>query len=183
MQQCVATQGGMMAGLLPWRCSYLADTAHVREELNRSTTLFHLWLQKRRLVYSPAFRAAVFDAKGEGISRSIAEFVTGVDVNARDVDTALMLAQVRGHNELVERLLKNGADVYAANYNRETALMHAAQNGWAVVKILLAHHADGNAGDLAIEPRQRLARIWQRGRNSCIAQRSQQGRKPAAGSR
>jgi ankyrin repeat protein len=70
-------------------------------------------------------------------------------VNARDVDTALMLAQERGHNELVKALLKNGADVNAANYNGETALMRAAQNGWAVVKILLAHHADGNAGDLA----------------------------------
>jgi hypothetical protein len=35
-----------MAGLFPRRCSYLADMAHVREELNRGTTFFHFWLQK-----------------------------------------------------------------------------------------------------------------------------------------
>jgi uncharacterized protein len=84
-----------------------------------------------------------------GISRSIAEFVAGAGVNARDVDTAVMLAQERGHNELVEALLKTGADVNTANYNGETALVRAAQNGSAVVKNLVALHADGNAGDLA----------------------------------
>jgi hypothetical protein len=36
----------MMAGLPRWRCSYLADMAHVRAELKRSTTLSHFWGQK-----------------------------------------------------------------------------------------------------------------------------------------
>ena len=65
-----------------------------------------------------------------------------------DGDTALMLAAQRGHIELVNLLLKNGADVDARNLNGETVMMRAAENDRvAMVKILLAHHADGNAGE------------------------------------
>ncbi len=70
------------------------------------------------------------------------------DARDCDGDTALMLAAERGHIELVKVLLKNGADVNAANLNGETALMRAENDRAAAVKILLAHHANGNAGDI-----------------------------------
>jgi hypothetical protein len=82
------------------------------------------------------------------VETAIVQLGEGTDVNARDGDTALMLAAQRGHIEAVKLLLKNGADVNAMNLNGETALMRAAENDRAAtVKILLAHHADGNAGD------------------------------------
>jgi ankyrin repeat protein len=74
---------------------------------------------------------------------------SGIGENAEVTLTSSTLAAERGHIELVKVLLKNGADVNAANLNGESALMRAAENDRAAaVKILLAHHANGNAGDI-----------------------------------
>lgn len=71
-----------------------------------------------------------------------------LDLNyeARENNTALMLAAKNGHLSTIEILLKNGASLHAKNPKEETALMLAAKNGRAqAIKILLAAGADINA--------------------------------------
>ena len=52
------------------------------------------------------------------------------------------------HNEIVEFLLKCGADVNAENYDDQTPLHIAAKSGrMGIVRILIKHGADVNAGE------------------------------------
>jgi ankyrin repeat protein len=79
---------------------------------------------------------------------------SGVNVNAafeRDDSelsgmTALMAASSRGHSELVQLLIKRGANVNLKHYSGTTALMSAAGSGdESTVKALLDAGADVNA--------------------------------------
>jgi len=64
-------------------------------------------------------------------------------------NTALHVAAMCGHTEVLQELLKNGAAVDAPNpFNSQTALAYAAAMGHAkAVNVLLGHGADANALD------------------------------------
>jgi ankyrin repeat protein len=62
--------------------------------------------------------------------------------------TALILASMNGHKEIVELLLKNGADIEAKDSDGRTALMWASTYGHsAIVELLLKNGADIEAKD------------------------------------
>lgn len=68
--------------------------------------------------------------------------------NTRWGTTALMLAAMRGHHEVVIELLRGKAKVNATNHAKVTALMLAAQHGHAdIVKLLLNSGANKNMQD------------------------------------
>jgi ankyrin repeat protein len=76
-------------------------------------------------------------------------------VHARDKDgsTPLHCAAWKGHHEIVEFLLKAGADVNGQNTNEHwgTTPLHAAAhaNQAAIAELLIEHGAEPNAKDLA----------------------------------
>ena len=85
--------------------------------------------------------------------------------------TALASASGKGHREIVELLLANGADVNANKNNGETALMAASQGGHReVVELLLAKGAEVNFNGaktaLIFASRMATGRSW-----SCCLQR------------
>jgi ankyrin repeat protein len=60
-----------------------------------------------------------------------------------DRPTALHLAAINGHDELVEILIENGADIEAGNRNGSTALQDAASGGrYSTVQLLLSKNAN-----------------------------------------
>lgn len=76
-------------------------------------------------------------------------------INERTIDkgwSALMVASYHNNFEIVQKLIKLGADVNLANYNGTTPLMYA-KNGWinsgdsAVFDLLLSNKADYNLRD------------------------------------
>ena len=70
-----------------------------------------------------------------------------IDVNQRDSEgyTALLLASEGGHTEIVQQLLKSGANIDAQTKEGESALMKACRNGHDdVVKLLLDNNTDVN---------------------------------------
>lgn len=75
-------------------------------------------------------------------------------ISARDTDgsTPLHCATWKGHEGLVEVLLKHGADVNATNNNDHwgTTPLHAAAHGnqRAIAELLIAHGADIHAKNL-----------------------------------
>ncbi|MBQ9575239.1 MAG: ankyrin repeat domain-containing protein [Synergistaceae bacterium] len=77
--------------------------------------------------------------------------VNGANVNAKedkdeDGCTALMIAVCGGHADVVELLLKHGADVNARDNTDWTALIYATNEGHEeIAKILLKHGADVDA--------------------------------------
>ncbi|WP_257282218.1 ankyrin repeat domain-containing protein [Endozoicomonas sp. ISHI1] len=91
-----------------------------------------------------AFYRGCFRGDLDQLEKSLAE---GVNVNAAlDDFTALMLASILGHKDIVERLINAGANLNARNKNGATALFMAAQeNNTDCVKILIEAKADLNA--------------------------------------
>lgn len=62
--------------------------------------------------------------------------------------TALIVAATKGHLQVVEMLLEQGANVKKRDKQRRTALLQAVKNGHAdVASVLLAHGADPNDPD------------------------------------
>ena len=79
------------------------------------------------------------------------------DVNAKSSNgsTALIYAVMRGHEDIVAKLIKNGADVNAKRPDGDTALFFAVTKGSArIVDLLIANGADVNVknsnGDTAL---------------------------------
>ena len=64
-------------------------------------------------------------------------------------ETVLLLAVPGGHMDVVELLLKNGADVNASDENYGRAALHVAsrENHFDVVKLLIQNGADVTALD------------------------------------
>ncbi|XP_033613197.1 ankyrin repeat domain-containing protein 29 isoform X5 [Fukomys damarensis] len=81
-----------------------------------------------------------------------------VDVDCRDSDggTALLAASQYGHRQVVETLLKHGANIHDQLYDGATALFLAAQGGYLdVIRLLLSSGAKVN------QPRQDgTAPLW-----------------------
>jgi ankyrin repeat protein len=77
---------------------------------------------------------------------------TLLDARDRDASTPLHCAAWKGHQDIVEFLLKVGADVSAQNSNEHwgTTPLHAAAhaNQAAIAELLIEHGADPNAQDL-----------------------------------
>jgi hypothetical protein len=74
-------------------------------------------------------------------------------------DTALMIASSKGHTEIVEVLLDNGADVNAYNNYGDTALINASENGHIkIVEMLLDNGAVVNAKNNDDETARMMAR-------------------------
>ena len=79
----------------------------------------------------------------------------GVDVNVQDDSdmTGLMIASQAGHVNLIEQLIKSGADVNLQNSSGDTAFIYALSD-WSVMQMLLQHDAkiniQGKDGDTAL---------------------------------
>jgi ankyrin repeat protein len=77
--------------------------------------------------------------------------ITTVNAAETNVKQRFFAAAKDGNRELVELLLKNGADVNAEGEFGETALGQAAENGHReVVELLLKNGADVNAKEYGI---------------------------------
>uniref|UniRef100_A0A1X7TBD3 Uncharacterized protein n=1 Tax=Amphimedon queenslandica TaxID=400682 RepID=A0A1X7TBD3_AMPQE len=61
-----------------------------------------------------------------------------------DGTTALSIAAERGHLDIVQLLLNDGADKSTANFAGETALVAAVREGHEKVALLLSEEADPN---------------------------------------
>ncbi|XP_070579675.1 transient receptor potential cation channel subfamily A member 1-like [Ptychodera flava] len=75
---------------------------------------------------------------------------TPTRINEDDIDgnTPLLLAAEKGHDKVVQHLLKVGADISSKDENRRTSLALAAKEGRTdTVKVLLKNHAEIDAVD------------------------------------
>lgn len=72
---------------------------------------------------------------------------SGIDVNHRfeQGDTPLMLASRGNRLDIVQLLIKNGADVHAKNDWDRTALHEAVENSFQITRLLVEQGADINA--------------------------------------
>ena len=90
----------------------------------------------------------LIDAAGAGLFKGVTQMLdAGECVNSLDAEgnSPLICAAEEGHEDIVELLLRHGADVQARNVMNESALHVAAWNGHAgVVSALLAHGAAVN---------------------------------------
>ena len=90
------------------------------------------------------------EAVSKGEVATVAELLEmGVGVNIlHGGEMALMLAIHSGHRDIVELLLKHGADVNTTFRYKETALMKASFRGYLdIVELLIENGADINARD------------------------------------
>ncbi|WOL10594.1 putative E3 ubiquitin-protein ligase XBOS33 [Canna indica] len=77
-------------------------------------------------------------------ARMLLEFNPGLAKYStfRGLNSPLHFAAAKGHNEIVQLLLENGADVNLRNYCGQTALMQACRHGhWEVVLSLLIYRS------------------------------------------
>ena len=93
---------------------------------------------------------SIHDAAVEGNIEAVKQHLAaGTDVNARGADgvTALLYAAAKGHKEIAELLIANGADVDAAKAKDGVTPLHvaAASGHTEVVELLIANGADVNA--------------------------------------
>ena len=81
----------------------------------------------------------------------------GMPINSRDKDgyTALYWAVFSNHTDVVDELLRNGADVNVRNSYDWTPLHAAAHNNTDMMKVLLQHGAEptirNNRGETALD--------------------------------
>ncbi|MGD0276807.1 MAG: ankyrin repeat domain-containing protein, partial [Syntrophales bacterium] len=81
-------------------------------------------------------------------ARALQLLAQGVKVDARrsDGQTALIIASLNGHKDVLKILVDKGADINAKDNMGQTVLMVATQRGQNdVVKLLIAQGADVNA--------------------------------------
>jgi len=93
---------------------------------------------------------SIHDAAVEGNIEAVKQHLAaGTDVNARGADgvTALLYAALKGHKEIAELLIANGADVDAKKAKDGVTPLHvaAASGHTEVVELLIANGADVNA--------------------------------------
>ena len=107
------------------------------------------------LLVGTAFADPIHDAAEDGDLAGVqAELDKGVDVNAKDENdeagwTPLHRAAQKGHKEITELLIANGADVNAEEEDGWTPLHYAALNGHKeIAELLIAKGADVNAKDV-----------------------------------
>jgi len=104
------------------------------------------------LLVGTAFADPIHEAAANGDLAGVqAELDKGVDVNAKDENdeagwTPLHRAAQKGHKEITELLIANGADVNAKEEDGWTPLHYAALNGHKeIAELLIAKGADVNA--------------------------------------
>jgi len=109
----------------------------------------------------------LFKAATRGERQKVVQLLEeGIDVNAHDEKegvTALILAAIAGHSDIVELLLSKGADINAQDRKGVTALMYAvSMNRKKVVEMLLNSGVDvtvkDNAGYTALMVAEELSK-------------------------
>ncbi len=96
---------------------------------------------------------ALMDAAAVGDIEAVKQHLAdGMDVNAKEGEiggTPLHFAAWKGHNEIAELLIANGADVNVKTFKGGTPLFYAAANGHKeIAELLIAAGADVNAKDI-----------------------------------
>ncbi|MHC4534324.1 MAG: ankyrin repeat domain-containing protein [Planctomycetota bacterium] len=107
------------------------------------------------LLTNGAKASSIFGAAGVGDLATVKAFLEkGVDANARGISrgwTALHIAAINGHKEVIKLLLENGADVNAGhNLNRTAAEYAIRGNHNDIVELLISKGADVSPLHLAI---------------------------------
>ena len=90
-----------------------------------------------------SIRQAAWDGDIKAVKQHLA---AGVDVDEKDLygETSLHYAADKGHKEIVELLIANGADVNVKE--KDTPMHKAAMNGHKeIIELLIANGADVNA--------------------------------------
>ena len=92
----------------------------------------------------------ISEAADEGNIEAVKQYLDGgVDVNVKDIRfgwTPLLGAVRKGHKEIAELLIANGADVNAKNYERKAPLDFAVKYKRTEIADLLRKHG-GKTGD------------------------------------
>ncbi|PNH09548.1 Ankyrin repeat domain-containing protein [Tetrabaena socialis] len=123
------------------------QTKAVTPNINLRNTI-ESWLIEHGMTYEQADARALLTAAKEGRLREVQTLLSdpaNVNSNVQDENgwTALHCASEKGHKEMVEVLLRAGADVAAKSTNGWTALHLASQKGHTeAVKVLLRAGAD-----------------------------------------
>jgi serine/threonine-protein phosphatase 6 regulatory ankyrin repeat subunit B len=92
------------------------------------------------------FINAASDGNAAGVARFLKKYPTSADAHEHGT-TALMMASRYGQREIVELLIKKGADVHAENDDGYTALTVAVAYDPNIVDLLLKNGADFNYKD------------------------------------
>ena len=104
----------------------------------------------------PAAKApeiSIYDAVQRGNIEAVKQHIAvGTDINAKSNTksqyTPLIMAVFKGHKEIAELLIANGADVHAKDMRGGTSLLIATMLGRTeVVELLISKGADVNAKD------------------------------------
>jgi len=143
-------RGRTATSIAQWRCKELyerfTDPGYI-EYLPKAKLVFDLLTNhsdKPETKPEESQTKSIQQAAGEGDAEYLKTLLSkGIDVNNQDdtgLYTALYVAVMAGHKDVVKLLIENGADVNAKDNKGRTSLWHAQEKGYTEIVELLRQH-------------------------------------------